>query len=540
MSAQELAAIEKEEKEREFRTSHEHLGSKLLTDEEEELIAAKQKEVTEKIEAARRALKLKCAKATMYGPHDPKPELQRRVMRPAWTNKDEPPPWGVLPETSWDVTGTDAWQKREGTLRRFVSIVSDMIVRRRAQKRLDKIKRRLKGAKSRADVERIVAADQDLIPPGQSTSSKKMETAVAEKKKKSEEKLPTLLDGMPTPGRVDLSSFPSLTVVAFPRAAEKAEAKSTTSASPVHFVAPTFDDWDFVDIQPVDPVAVALDTSVHLLPNPTPPYFPAELKRDVRTGAEDEGGVRAPRGMDFQVTIESPQRQQPAWRSEWLGQAVESEFATMPPELSKPPRPRKRTSRGDVAYQMPPEVDEASLTWLLEPRPHPRPKTHAAAVAECRGPYTIPTAYASFPSPSSKWRPRRERRPSALDCLKDQYALRGWNVRQKWTDVAALSESESDDDSAFSDLVIPTIDACAALLKAPATDDPQEESVFDDDEPTAAVISDIPRDRARLELYRNHVAMRRKAQALLPTRYNAIASAIREPTLRDRIARPTA
>ena len=237
-----------------------------------------------------------------------------------------------------------------------------------------------------------------------------------------------------------------------------------------------------------------------------------------------------------------------------------------------------RASRDDVPLQRVPELDEASTAWPLRPRPIPREPSLAARVAAGRG---APSANAypyAWRTTADCWRPRLERAASGLACLGAQYHLRGWDVGAAFPGPLsgplaedALSDSESEDDA--DDRPLPTFADCRAVFDAPdaAPDDAPRDSPRDGEPPSPpksprsaassprdaaaaagdaaprepgdaaaapdvdAIISDVPRDVARLELCREESERRATAARLLPERKRLIANAIRCPVLRARV-----
>lgn len=221
--------------------------------------------------------------------------------------------------------------------------------------------------------------------------------------------------------------------------------------------------------------------------------------------------------------------------------------------------------RADVPYRTPPIENEAAVDWPLRIRHIPRPPTLASRIAQKRALFQpSANAYKDFPEPSRAFRVKTERSPSALSCLSDHHLLRGFDVQAAFPPRLSgpvaddhLSDSESEDEEAFADYVFPTPEACREELGIHTLDDGGENDSKDrsdrsplrtptafstcfDDQPEGdrvPVVSDIARDRNRLELYRNHTAARLEDEAKLDIRLENIAKAIRDPTLRELVCR---
>mmetsp|Transcript_32344 Transcript_32344/g.108979 ORF Transcript_32344/g.108979 Transcript_32344/m.108979 type:complete len:351 (+) Transcript_32344:207-1259(+) len=335
-------------------------------------------------------------------------------------------------------------------------------------------------------------------------------------------------------------------------------------------------------------------------------HFEATLQRQLRSGAAGESGVREGREVaadwsgrsvfadDVEVVVEPPAdaaadfgdaaavaraavaSAMAAWDADFLADALglcaatpaedsDAAMATMPDALTAVVQVDGhqflRQSRVDVPFARPPSLDEASAAWPLRPQPVPRTQTVNARISTRADAATARAYAAEWPSTSDVWRPRRERRASALSCLAHAYHLRGWNV-----DAAAprplrgpaaedaLSESESDDEASH-DAPRPTIRGTRAIFDAQPDDaqadgktplrptsasasrpasaklapaavaaaedaagppEDAEDDEADEADDADAVISDIPRDRARLELSRRDAVARAAAAERLP------------------------
>lgn len=462
----------------------------------------------------------------------------------------------------WLDSKKNDWNKRHQIIRRFESAVSLVILRRRASIRLAKIKAKLEGCSTRAEVAELVAADNEAAEAS-SRLCLMGESAVCE----------TLIEGMDIPAadvdfKQEAATFPILVE-------EETRRRPTMSPTvqPDWICSPTFDDDRLLSVEAIDPVSVALKYAP--LDTYSPFYFPSELVDSpvCHVGAEDEAIVRPPRGTatsDWGKTrsILEPAnaasdikdddpiaRSRKAWEAELLAVAAnlaDTPRSAMPSWLATSNAHRDNwkaicTQRADLPYQTPPVDNEAKIDWALRPRYIPRPPTLAARIASKRLSRTA-TFYSTFPEPSRAYRVKVERSASALSCLAEQYHLRGWAVEaavplplagQAPEDV--LSESESDDESALKQQPIPTPESCRELLGIHVIDDEFNSSPLRtpnlfasscDDSHGAdrlPVVSDIPRDRNRLELYRNYTAKRTEDAARLNYNLKQLADNLRDP-----------
>lgn len=486
-----------------------------------------------------------------------------------------------LDETKDAPTASPAEKQRDATYARcgrLVRAVETVVLRRRVAARLAKIKAYIGSRATRAEVAAFVEDDNEA-------SARRAQAAATWTKytprgddvaADRERVVETLLEGMVVPST---EVFPDeFAPCALPYSTEVSEraAQLPMSSMPA---PPTFRDVRPEEAEVVDPEWIALgydrleDTAI---------YFPAELPGGVR-GIDNESSVRPPRKLHLEPDEpdESIERNEAADEVEATERArrqrdrdVAVRAAAIAANPSASPLPRWLSTarldydassslaprRADVAFRRPPER-ESSVDWPLRVRRIPRPPTLAAVVSRARRASTIAAALTHFPEPSRAFRDRREREPSALACLSEQYHLRGWSVEAAVPLPRAgpdaddlLSESESEDDLAFADFTAPTPEACRDRIGLNVQDDDDN----DDNQPRATpsaftfsvddandkandrlpVVSDIPRDRNRLELYRAHAAARLADAARLDASLARLAQTIKAPHLK-RALEPT-
>lgn len=304
-------------------------------------------------------------------------------------------------------------------------------------------------------------------------------------------------------------------------------------------VIPDFEDFDLEPIEPVDPLHEAL--AAIPVPLAIPTYFPPELP-------PPPPAPEKPRDE-----LEESWDHRDLWNPHLPAPDDRSDFETKLLEAAaiKAQRPRAELAstrlavalpidgetvlnptRADVPFAPLPNDHEASITWPLRLRKVHRPPTLAARVFKNR--CLSLHAYRDFPDPHTVFRPKTERAPSALSCLADQYHWRGWNVDDAVPVPLAgpapddlLSDSESDDGVRNP---IPTPDVCRATLGIAHRDDAETTDEVN-------VISDIPRDRNRLELYRGHAAQRQIHARQLSDKLAAVAAQCRDPVLRRQLSK---
>ena len=98
----------------------------------------------------------------------------------------------------------------------------------------------------------------------------------------------------------------------------------------------------------------------------------------------------------------------------------------------------------------------------------------------------------------------------------------------------ALSESESEDESVYSQVSLTTDKQCRSMFRdvQPASRQ-QPGSTEHCSGLTSSIVSDLPRDRAHLELVRKKQTHRTMGESLLRIRTGWVADCIRCPLLRD-------
>ncbi|KAG7379059.1 hypothetical protein PHYPSEUDO_009102 [Phytophthora pseudosyringae] len=175
----------------------------------------------------------------------------------------------------------DLWARRQRVLRRLIRAVSTCILRLRAQKRLDRIRAWIGGAKTRTQVREKVSLDwQSSAQAGGGNVSKAVIPDTLTQKP-DQENLGSLLNGDQC--RYYLSSFPMVEESTAQKRRDSIEVPADWELK--------FNSFTFMELKPRDE---ALLMGHELLPLPAlPTYVPLENARVLRQGAEGECGVVA-------------------------------------------------------------------------------------------------------------------------------------------------------------------------------------------------------------------------------------------------------
>ena len=447
---QDLGDLDRDEKEREFKSSSESVGASLLTPEEVDAAVAQRTRVDLRLRLMRREVDRASVSTALKGPLETNAPGNGRAETLAHATPDFMTP-------AFDETENNVWFKRRTTLQRFVYLVGKWIVRRRAEVRLAAIWARLGAASTREEVRALVELDNQ-----QAEGSSKLKTV-------HEKGLPGLL-------RFELSAeaiHPTL----FPCFVEDSSSDRTPIAqSEIGARGIGFSDLGFLNLK-VPQECEVLGYGDMVAPSVNS-FAPHRDRQTLRVGAVEETGVRAPRdatpGWNFGVPVseeisgcETPPPPPGLMDPEAVFEALYTkraheieEFPDIGAEAMVRPRLPATSSldtlrpsqsvRAFARVDMPVETD---AEWALRPQPlaYEVPNTYGSRLANSIGSTSL-HAYRDVATLSEVWRPRRQRRSSALLCLEDQHRQQLWAhlgvppLQYQPAAADAMSDSESDDD----------------------------------------------------------------------------------------------
>ena len=600
---QDLADLERDENEREFKSSQEALGSALLTPEEVDAIVTQRHKVERKLGLMERSAHRALLSSRLRGPYEkPSNYARAEILASATPENFEP---------TFDAFVADVWAKRRTTLQRLIYLVGKWVTRRRADRRIRAIKARLEDCTTREDVRALVELDNQQAAAEGSRGGVGVSAAVAG----AEDNVVGALGADAAP--LSLLKFEISGMLIQSTVFPCFEEEGSTSRLPVvseDVRSPiAFEDLAFFSLRQAQEAAVMRYDEITRLPVDT--YVPPRpVVGAMRAGAHEECGVRSPRGMHHQWSRKDAVESQ---RSEVQAQKLAAASTTAGGVWLSPPVPDTDNfsavfgtlltgwghtvvegSRfgGDTeavvavdletqaAFDKPEETKEPSIVTLannvnalgrrarvgadpegiFEPtmisvesgtartlcgvnvellRPSEALKVFSTATASLPGEtdgnwalrpqrvtYDVPQNYGSrvgnsvgasalyscseVPTMHRNWRPRRQRRSSALSSLSEQHSQLLWQHlglparRSKGLladDIMSDSESEDEGDA---DMVIPT----ATLVKGffdPDRRDSTASSAFDQ-------ISDIFRDRKAGFLESRKLKLRQKSAIDLP------------------------
>ena len=253
---QDLQEIDQAEKDLEFQSQKDRLGDIEMKPEEIDAVHQLREYVAEcqiqkQRESARNTFETKS-----FGLYSTPP-----------TRAEGPVDFVLESEADFDEYKNDLWAKRKRTVLRLTRAISRCIIRNRASKRLALIKKRLAGANTRAEVRKLVEQDwkYSQAPSGRSDIESMG------------------LDVIST--KLQRSTFPQ-----FIETEEKTRRPEATD-TPRHF-------HDRILFRLKIPnEADLLGYSEFTVP-PVSRYMPLEKDRELRTGAQYERGIRAPRHLE--------------------------------------------------------------------------------------------------------------------------------------------------------------------------------------------------------------------------------------------------
>ena len=267
---QSLRDIDKEEKDREFQTQRECIGSDLLTEEELAEIAKTREKTATALATMKRASERVRWKSSLYGSYTQPMRRSCSVSLNVSQPKHEP---------KFDLYNNDLWAMRKRVLQRFVNAANTIIVRSRVSSRLTMIRRRLAEANAvtKEQVRELVELDNRQAAAGASVVA-----STASRKEVPQSAFADLV--------VDLEAFPTF----LPKS------KDSQANKPLSVDLPD----DFVH---TSGLALKIPDEADLFKyaeEKVPPismYFDREESRSLslRTGAHEEDPVR------LNVTVES-------------------------------------------------------------------------------------------------------------------------------------------------------------------------------------------------------------------------------------------
>ena len=445
---QELVESERDEKEREFKSSQEALGSHVLIPEELDAVVAQRDRVQKRLSRWQRDLDRAATATVSKGPSVSTSGLYARAETLA----------GVQPEgaPSFDEFEVDVWGKRRTTLQRFVYLVGKWIVQKRAARRLAAIEARLIGATSREAVRSLVELDHQFA------SSAETQPQATD-------------DSSPKPALRFEAPLDCIQPTLFPCFEE--------DSSAVRLPIPEADssaDLGFLDYAYLNLKAAQENEVMGYRPVSAPPVdcFVPSASQGLRTGAIEETGVQAPRDATpgWNLSSEHPTIQDrdalpppPSVATdastvmktlyEMRAHEIEDSPELAIDALLCPPVPTShaldslRPSVSVRAYTSAAMPSETDVDWLLRPQPvaYEVPHTYGSRVASSVGTSSL-HVLKPVPTTSEAWRPRRLRKSSALFCLEEQHRQLLWQhqglppTRVQPVAADAMSDSESDDE----------------------------------------------------------------------------------------------
>jgi hypothetical protein len=411
----------------------------LLRPEELDLVAAQRERVARRLGLWQRDADRAATATVAKGPSRAVPALYARAETVA--NGRRP---AVAP--SFDEFEVDVWGKRRATLQRFVFLVGKWVVRKRAARRLKALKARLAGAATREEVRSLVELD-DQVAQSASKQPKAEEGAGSE----------AALRFEPPVDCIQPTLFPCY------------EEDSSSVRLPI--AAGSGLDLGFLDYSYLHLKVPQESEVLGYGPAPPPPVdsFAPPARQGLRTGAVEETGVRPPRDSTPGWNLPPPVAADPAappgstvapsavmaalygWRAH---EAEESPAvaidALLCPAVARS-RALERPRAAACAFASVGMPIETDADWVLRPQPvlYDVPNTYGSRVANGCGAASL-HALRAVPTLAEAWRPRRQRRSSALFCLEEQHRQLLWQhqglPRTQPAAADAMSDSESDDE----------------------------------------------------------------------------------------------
>lgn len=447
--AQELSEMDQSERELEYQSHKIHVGDELLTP--QQLALLEQMRTLNSLELERQQ----------------REKQRNRFTTEAFNAQSQPtpetpdPPRGMLPAhytseyaPDFKTYKNDLWARRKRVVQRFVRAVSACVVRARAQRRLEKIRKWLGGSRTRAQVRERVALDWQRhgVGGGGDTNSREAVTSSS-----------TTQDNQ------------SFFFESFPLVDDKSHTPREFIAQPADWEL-KFDSFTFLPLRERDEALLSGHEPLELPPLPT--YVRLESERELRVGAADEcGGPRSLLGEQEPTDSASIVPQQETRTASLLQQVSPDIF--LRPSASVRPLARIQSPR------------ETDPSYVLRPqRVFRTPPTNFESVQEQSvGTRSLVALKDSMLALSSVCLPSTERpRAQPLLCpvslatedtqTEDQELFRDvWFISQRPStgipqlaacadEVPCLSDSESDDDDESKRKKCPTWEDAEQLFES--------------------------------------------------------------------------
>jgi len=440
---QDLADVDKAERDREFQSQRDCLGEQPLSVEGVQFLSdIRDQHNYDHARSERQAQRTQFT-CKAQGPYNAREPVRVRVRA------------GLPPASlaSFDEKQNDVWGMRKKVLRRFVEAVTIVIVRRRAGARLDCLKRVLAPCRNRAEVQELVERDNRAAQ----------------------------VAGHSAGGGPQAKCRIAFDVVKRVLPPQQLEQASGGGRHPMEADTPRgFNDVKHIRLHV--PAETALLGHIDHPMLVVPCYAPMANHQELRTGAEQEEPVRQPRAVEIKLGLAEGEEPPPAAEEEGDESAVVVEpvaeehvsdkliHETCPSITAAPNMPSLSllvpSSQVRAFKELIPRT-EGDIDYALRPTVHPRElqPTHWDMTQQSVGSGTIASLVVT-PTIESKWRARQEARASSLSAHGRQ--LEVWRVSEVPSIIPAqpmednMSDSESDDDGE-DDPLIPTPGICRSI-----------------------------------------------------------------------------
>jgi len=557
---QDISDLDREEKEREFKSSVTFIGEPLMTKNHVTMIEeARQRAETDMVRKERQELRMQ-SEDIFRGPY----EIPSKYGR-ASTQVGASDFLRKSCEPTFDIYKNDLWRKRRKQLARLVYLVGQWITRRRVDRRIGAVNRKIKGM-SKKEVREMIELEYQQAANAGGSASKKNEKKMS-KAEEEEIREKDRLEGI----EVDPEEEKMRKVLEKPYVVK--ESLVIRESVPMYEEDASIERMP-LDIQdrplgfqdlPLGSLKMGIESVEHGYTEIDPPaismYVPIETTKTLRTGAEEESGLRGERDgsitgwdglvVDDAKSPESPRKEDNIESSAtFLDEITDKSFGL---ELSGPCLPESMTVynppenlnllRYDNTVRVYAPVTsmlvETDVDWNLRPRPIERevPASIGRSYSLEVGSSTL-HSYRNVKTISSSWRPRRERRGGALSCLAvgTRQSLFGVKDMPTYQSCQAeeddMSDSESDDENAAADRPTPAEARCffekmAGTYVEGASDEENDNKNGDgnadgekqDDEVAG---QQVMRDRKMLDLERRKREVRTHLASRLPDRMKNI------------------
>ena len=506
---QDIQDIDKEEKEREFKSSVVFIGEPLMTGDHLQAIKDARHEAKEDMGFNQRQEERMRSKDAFLSPYSVPAKYGRAVTEVNCTKA-----LIEIHKPTFDIYKNDLWRKRKKQLARLVYLVGQWITRRRVARRLAAIKEKI-GGLEKAEVKELVELDFQKASNNNVEAKKKGKTESEIEKEKGEETDEVKRNKkLEEPFVVEEEFVVKGTVPMF-------EEDESTERMPVTIEQKPL---GFLDLS-MSTLRVGVEAVEHGYSEVDYPqidlYVPLEESRPLREGAFEEYGVRMERdtGNDWAnepleagvsgvpaqsspvasprdkgkkgkkgAKKDSPRAAEPEVRefdegdkflNGLLKQSVDLELRPCLPETFKTNCKIGKINllRHDSSVRVYAPVNQITLetdrSWDVRPRFIPRevPVSIGRTYSERVGSSTI-HAHRNIQTISESWRPRRERRGTALAAMAVNTRQGLWEVkdlplvqsRQASEDFMSDSESDGEVEPVF----IPSMSDCKDFFSSKA------------------------------------------------------------------------